>query len=234
MRAIALHRTIPFILLGSFFLSSGPVSAQPGPGRETISGIRNELAAVHSLRSQEDRLVEARRIEGEIRSLLKNSPDDPELIWWAIAAMGLQVDHESNRGKIDRTREIHVETDRLRTLAPHHAGGEHAMGRLHAGVMRLNRVLRFLAVRLIGGELLRQASWEAAEAHFRRAVDLDPGGSHHRFELAVLLVDREKTEEARAILRELAAEGPAQRSQDSFERLYRTRARDLLSTLRQD
>jgi tetratricopeptide (TPR) repeat protein len=224
--------TVVYLLLLILLPTTVGGSVRTDSDPDTIHEIRNSLAAVRSLRTPEERLAEALRIEGMIRGHLEVTPDDPDLLWWAIAAMGVQVDNESSRGKIDRTREIHAETERLRILAPDHPGGEHAMGRLHAGVMRLNRVLRFLAVRLIGGDHLRRASWEEAEAHFRRAVELDPRGLHHRFELATLLMDRGQREEARTILQELADGSPSEaRMEDDLDALHRVRARELLNTL---
>lgn len=131
---------------------------------------------------------------------LAADPEDLEARWWRIAAMGLRVDEESARGKIGLAREIHGEARWILEREPDHAGGHHAMGRLHAGVLRVNRVVRFLALRLVGEAELRDASWEGAVDHLRRAVEAEPCFLSHRFELARALMDQGREEEARGEL----------------------------------
>jgi len=205
--------------LGAQGASGAAAPTVPSGSGGTVH-LRDALAASRALPLQGERLLRAREIEREARDFLANQPDDPDLLWWTIAAMAFQVDEESNVGKVNRTRDIYDEVLRLRALAPEHPGGEHALGRLHAGVMRLNPVLRFVAVRLVGGDVLRGASWESAEAHFRRALELEPDAVQHRLELALILIDRDRRAEALALLDGVQAV-PAR---DPMDAIYRARA----------
>jgi uncharacterized protein HemY len=66
-------------------------------------------------------------------------------------------------------------------------------------------VLRFVAARIIGGDLLRQASWERAEGFLRTAVEAEPGNPMHRIELAQVYEHTARVDEARAQLRRVLA-----------------------------
>jgi len=154
------------------------------------------LAESRLLPTSRERLDRARELETEIRSLLATDSGDPGLRWAAISAMALQVDDETTAGKIAVTRRIRSEVEILAEVAPDHPGYHHAMGRLHAGVLRINGVLRWLANRLVSDDTLRNASWEEAERHFREAVAREPDAPHHRMELGILLMERGQVEEA--------------------------------------
>ena len=145
-----------------------------------------------------------RAIYLEVESLagarLADDPDDLEARWWRIAAMGLRVDEEQHRGQIALAREIHQEARWILERDAGHAGAHHAMGRLHAGVLRVHPVARFLVLRLVGEEDLRGASWEGAAEHLRQAVAGEPCLLTHRFELVRVLLDAGRIEEARGEL----------------------------------
>jgi len=139
-------------------------------------------------------------VESMAEAQMVEDPDHLEARWWRIAAMGLRVDEESHRGQIALAREIHQEARWILEREPGHAGAHHAMGRLHAGVLRVHPVARFLVLRLVGEEELRGASWEGAAEHLRQAVTREPCLLTHRFELVRVLLDAGRTEEARGEL----------------------------------
>ncbi len=60
------------------------------------------------------------------------------------------------------------------------------MGRLHAGVRRMNGVTRWIATRLLGGDLLSEASWAEAERHLAFAEENAPEVPDHHLQLALL------------------------------------------------
>jgi len=188
-------RILVTVLLG--VLGPAGVEAQR-TGSVPVDGVDlvEQLAESLLLPTSRERLDRARELETEIRSLLAADPGDPGLRWAAISAMALQVDEETAAGKISVTRRIRSEVDILAEVAPDHPGYHHAMGRLHAGVLRINGVLRWLATRLVSDATLRNASWEEAERHFREAVAREPDAPHHRMELGILLMERGQVEEA--------------------------------------
>ncbi len=165
----------------------------------------DELVSLRLLPRERDRLARARELESLARSALEEGADPIDARWAIIAAMAAQVDEESTTGKVRVTRRIVDELEVLEAAAPGHPGVLHATGRLHAGVMRMSGVLRWAAGRLVGGELLRSASWEEAERQLRAGAEREPCALHHRFELAQLLADRGRTAEAAEELEALLA-----------------------------
>ena len=101
------------------------------------------------------------------------------------------------------------------------------MGRLHAAVMRLPWLVRKLALSMGMGEALGEASWEQAEAHYLRAVELDPAAVAPRLELAKLYLGRDRDPEAVPVLRALVDLRPSDRLDEGMLR----EARALLSGL---
>jgi Flp pilus assembly protein TadD len=74
--------------------------------------------------------------------------------------------------------------------------------------MRLNRMLRFLARKLLGGDVLGQASWEKAEYNLRSAAELAPEDAVNHLELGMALRDLDRPEEARQAFQRAALTVP--------------------------
>ena len=81
------------------------------------------------------------------------------------------------------------EAERILEADPGHSGARHLLGRLHAGIMRMSGIKRFLARTLFGGEVMEGASWEVARRHLEAAAEGAPCLPHHHFELARLYED---------------------------------------------
>ena len=120
------------------------------------------------------------------------------------AALGLAADQAGGLSKISFAREAYAETEVTLALDPDHGGAHHILGRLHAGALRLGRLNRLIARGLGLGEILSTASWESAERHLRIALERDPDPLVHTVELAKLLLRRERWDEGRALLTEVA------------------------------
>jgi tetratricopeptide (TPR) repeat protein len=142
------------------------------------------------------RIEHFRIAESHARDAHEIAPTDPEARWWLVVALGLRAQESSLLQRIGLVRELRAEAESLLEDAPDHPGGHHAMGRLHAAVMRLDPVSRALTTLLAGGGELDAASWDAAESHLRRARELEPGAPHHSVELARILRDRGRLDEA--------------------------------------
>ncbi|HUF77099.1 MAG TPA: tetratricopeptide repeat protein [Longimicrobiales bacterium] len=123
-----------------------------------------------------------------------------EALYWYATARGLRADMEGGQDQVDLAAAVYEEAQAILDADPDHAGAHHILGRLHAGVMRLGRIKRFLTVRVLGGGALSDASWAGAEEHFRAAIALEPGRVEHKLELATLLVDTDRPDEARPLL----------------------------------
>lgn len=94
--------------------------------------------------------------------------------------------------------DLSTELEAILAIDPDHAGARHMLGRLHAGVLRLNRVTRWVATNLLGGDELKRATWQAAEEHMSFAERRAPNVSDHHLQLALLYRDTGRRELARA------------------------------------
>ncbi|MDH5759798.1 MAG: hypothetical protein OEZ65_09440 [Gemmatimonadota bacterium] len=175
--------------------------------------------------TSEARVAALRRAEAAARSVLAVDSLSVEGHYWLAVTLGLQADEEGGRTKIGLARESYAEAGRALALDPLHGGANHVMGRLHAGAKRLNLVSRMLARGLGLGGVLDQASWESAEHHLRAAAEADDGRLVHHLELARFLLSRGRTDEGRAILRDIAGRSPRHR----LDAVYIERAAGVLA-----
>jgi hypothetical protein len=150
-----------------------------------------------------------------------------EALYWYATARGLRADLEDGRERVDLAAAVYEEAQAILEVDPSHAGAHHILGRLHGGVMRLGRVTRFVAVRVLGGGALSNASWKAAEEHLRTAMGLEPGRVEHKLELATVLLDTDRAREARPLLEEVVG---APRCSEVVAH-YQEKARELLEEL---
>lgn len=148
-----------------------------------------------------------RRAEAYARRAAALRPDMAEPRYLIGAALGLRTAHEPMRSRLRLAAEIREQAEAVLLEDPAHPGALHLIGQLNAAAMRLDGFTRFLARTLFASEVLDGASWAKAEAAFRGALNAEPGNPAHRIELAVLLRDTGRTEEARAELRAII-EGP--------------------------
>lgn len=188
-----------------------------------------ELALTAGLISdaEEERVQWFRRGEAYAREAHAIRPDAPEAMFLVAAAVGLAADHASGRERVRMANEVLEYSDRILSVDPGHPGGLHLRGQLGAAAMRLNPMVRFVVERVLGGETLSGASWEGAESDFRKAIAGEPDNPIHRLELATLLRDTGREEEARDQLRRVLLTT----GDDALTEYYRERARLLLAEM---
>ena len=145
------------------------------------------------------------------RYLTDSDSTDADAFYWLAVAQGIRTEHSGPFQKLTSGKEVFFTTAHILELDSLHAGGHEMMGRLHAAVMRLPWLVRGLALRMGMGEVLGDASWERAEWHYARAVELDPAAVAPRLELAKLYVERERAAEAVPVLQALAGMAPEDR-----------------------
>ncbi len=99
---------------------------------------------------------------------------------------------------------VEVERDALSLLESNslHAGAHNAVGRVYMEIAGLSWLERFMARPWLGGALLSRSTWDAAELHLRRAVELQPERNFNHLDLGDLLLDRGRLEEAKVVLDE--------------------------------
>lgn len=147
--------------------------------------------------STEDRSHHFEDAEEHARGALELDPRDLEARYYLAAAVGLRAEHAGLKDQIRLGREAYDEARAVLAVDPDHAGAHHIIGRLNAEIMRMGGMARFVVGRLLGSDLVRQASWEAAEAHLRAAVEAEPDRALHRVALARVYRDTHRPELAR-------------------------------------
>ena len=95
-----------------------------------------------------------------------------------------------------------VEREALALLAVDslHAGAHNALGRVYLEIAQLSWIERILARALMGGSIVGRASWDSAERHLRRAMELQPERNLYYVDVGSLLVLRGRLDEARTVL----------------------------------
>lgn len=143
----------------------------------------------------EDRMKELLlEAEGHARAAVVGYEENVGRRFALAAVLGMRADREGGRTKVKAAAALHDELDVVLALDPEHAQAHYMMGRLHAGVRRMNGVVRWLATSLLGGETLKQASWEEAERHLTFAVNAAPEVPDHHLQLARVYRDTGRPE----------------------------------------
>jgi hypothetical protein len=132
--------------------------------------------------------------EAEARRAVEEAPDDVGRRFAVAVVLGLRADREGGRTKVRAASGLHDELRRILELDPEHAPARHLLGRLHAGVMRMDRVTRWIATHLLGGAALAEASWEGAEQNLAFAEERAPDVLDHHYELARLYRDTHRVD----------------------------------------
>lgn len=152
---------------------------------------------------EDERELHLEEAEELSAALVEGYPGSPDAWYWRAVALGVRTEYSGPFQKLSTGPDVLDATVRVLELDSLHAGGHEMMGRLHAAVMRLPWVIRQLALRMGLGDALGDASWEEAERHLRVAVEGAPREPAPRLELAKLLLQRERGDEAVRALEEL-------------------------------
>ena len=104
--------------------------------------------------------------------------------------LGVRTEIEGGSSQVSKAKELHGQIQTVLALDPQHPGAMHLLGRLNAAVMRLGRLKRFIATRILGAGVLSTASWREARHLLEAAADGDPCVPEHHFELARLYAER--------------------------------------------
>jgi len=130
------------------------------------------------------------RLRDSLRVETATAPSDVERLHELAAVLGTLTELQGASAKVRTAQELDALTRQILEIEPGHAGTHHIIGRLHAAVMRLSRIERFVATRLLGGSALSAASWKTARHHLEAAATRDPCSPQHRYELARLYAER--------------------------------------------
>jgi len=129
--------------------------------------------------------------------------------------------------RIKLAAEIRSEALNAITIDSTHDGAWHVLGRWNAEVERLSNLEEFFAKAVLGGKVLGLASWDEALRCMRNAVRYRPDYIYHHLDLAEMLIERKRPEEARPELSRIL-ELPIR---DAMDPQYRARAEALLKRI---
>lgn len=131
------------------------------------------------------------------REALARCPQTPNAHFFVAVTSGLLALYEGPKQKIRRSREVlqHLKTT-LELDSTHH-GAHHALGRWHRELAKLSWIEKTVA-KIVYGGVPPGASYEAAVAHFKKAIELAPRRIDHHKELGITYA----TMEAWALARE--------------------------------
>jgi hypothetical protein len=135
-----------------------------------------------------------RQAEAQARAALAEADGDLGRRYALAAVLGLRANAEGGQTKVRAASDLSKQLDSILAVEPGHAGARHMLGRLHAGVRRMNRVTRWIATNLLGGGELKRATWEAAEENLVYAEQQLPAVADHHLQLALLYRDTGRPE----------------------------------------
>ncbi|MSR35598.1 MAG: tetratricopeptide repeat protein [Gemmatimonadetes bacterium] len=151
----------------AFNLRPGSYEARWKAARAAVS-----LGLLAGDRDEGKRWLERASADGT--AAVRIDPNGTDGLYWLIAATGRLSFLQSPRGAAQAAQRVYELAHRLLALDSLHAGAHDALGKLAYRVMRLSGAGRFFGRAFFGYEALRTASWERAERHLARAVELDP------------------------------------------------------------
>ena len=142
-----------------------------------------------------------RQAEAQVRREGEGNADDTSMRFALALVLGMRANEEGGRSKVAAASDLYVELQTILQREPDHARARHMLGRLHAAVLRMGRITRWLATNLLGGEELKTATWEEAELNLAFAESQSPEVADHHLQLGNLYRD---TGRPRLALREMA------------------------------
>ena len=143
-------------------------------------------------------------------------------------AIGRSALTKGSREKVQAAAAVRNAALRALELDPRHDGAWHMLGRWNAEIERLSNVEEFIARNVLGGGVMREASFEEAVRCLSRAVELRGDFIYHRLDLALVLVDLKRWAGARSHLEII----PTLPAQDVMDHVYRAQAAQLLRRIR--
>lgn len=140
------------------------------------------------------------RAVAEARRAVQANPASTEARYWLAVATGRRALRGDFRRILPLAVETYAEAQRLLARDSLHAGAHDIVGKLYSEVRKLPWIVRKLAATVTRQDVLRLASWQAAEFHLRRAIALDSTVVVYRADLTQLYLRMDRLAEARAAL----------------------------------
>jgi len=177
----------------------------------------------------DERKAFLRQAEVQARAALAEQGTDLDRRYALAVVLGLRANAEGGQTKVRAASDLSKQLDSILATDPGHAGARHMLGRLHAGVRRMNRVTRWIATNLLGGGELKRATWEAAEENLVYAEQREPSVADHHLQLALLYRDTGRPDLAMGELEHALALAPT----NALEEEVHAEATEVLADLAQ-
>jgi hypothetical protein len=173
-----------------------------------------EVLRARDLETEEAIGAALQALEPQARRMAEEAPTDVAAQYRLAAVMGAGLDIEHGTSKVSGASELHPQVVRVLQLQPDHPGASYMLGKMHASILRMSGLKRFMAKTLLGGAAMEGASWEEAQARLELAARAEPCVPEHHFELARAYAEQGHTEgwerELASVL-ELTADGTSAR-----------------------
>ncbi len=189
------------ILIGQAAVDGGPAPDAPAsrePPVWVVEGVPDTVwILVEETFSEEDddRVKEMLKdAEAHARLAAEGHENDVGRRLALAIVLGRRADTEGGQTKIEAASDCHRELEAVLELAPEQPQARYLMGRIYAGVRRMNWVTRWIATNLLGGGELKKATWEAAEEHLLFAERVQSEVSDYHLQLGRLYHDTDRPE----------------------------------------
>jgi tetratricopeptide (TPR) repeat protein len=137
-------------------------------------------------------------------------PDGLDGVYWRGVAAGRRALNAGSRYSVELAQIVYEDAHTLLAADSLHAGAHNMLGKLNYEVMSLSRFERAVARMFMGNPALGDTSWENAEEHLAKAVEVSPDDILFRFDLGALHEKRGREEQAVVHLREALRLPPMQ------------------------
>jgi tetratricopeptide (TPR) repeat protein len=123
------------------------------------------------------------------------------------------------RDKVRLAEAVRIHALDALSRKPNHDGALHVIGVWNAEIRRLNAFQRTMARTFMGGQVLGEASWDAAVSYMERSVAAEPARIVHRLDLGKVYVDVGKKQLAREQFEWIAKAPIADYNDANYKRL---------------
>lgn len=132
---------------------------------------------------------------GYSRRALVLAPNDPETHLSLAISLGKIVPFVGNKERLEASREVKLQSERVVSMDPANDLGWHVLGRWHLTMAGVSSITRALASAIYGA--MPEASYEEAVKCFKKAIALNPSRPMHFLELGRTYSEMGQDEEAK-------------------------------------
>lgn len=129
-------------------------------------------------------------------------PDGIDGLYWRGVAAGRRAMNAAPGYSVELAQIVYDDAHAILEADSLHAGAHNMLGKLNFEVMSLSRFRRAIARMLMGNDAIKDTSWEKAEIHLTKAVEVSPDFVLYQFDLGQLHEKRGRDVEAAAYLEE--------------------------------